>query len=143
MRVPKLVHHLTTWRAVPAVQAHGQFAVQMADEIAMRGDRMFEAHDQVIMIGEECPSLQDERITSCQLHSRVTQKIQLCFASKKWFSVKRRRRDDIGSAGRETMRRRMRPVLAHAISYQFSAGLESFRSTFQLRARKSGAETHR
>jgi len=98
----------------------------MAHEIAMRSNRIFEACDQMIMICEKRPSLQDECIISREFQSRVTEKVQLGARIEKPFSMKRRRGDYIGDVRRAIMRGRMRPTLAYAISYHISSECGKF-----------------
>ncbi len=104
----------------------------------MRGDRILEARDQMIVIREKRPGLQYERIMLGQFQSRVTEEIQLRFGIKKVFLMERRRGDDVGAVGCEIVRGRVRPTLAHAISYHIWRGPGKFR---WCASRKSGAGT--
>ena len=109
---PKFVHDSPAGSGITAVKPYRQFAVQMLYEITMRCRGIFEADHEVIMINEEGPRLQNERIVPRQFKCCIAQKVQLRAAIKKWLSMEGCCGNDVSAVRREMMWRSMRPSLA-------------------------------
>ena len=111
--VPEFVHDPPAGSGINAIEPYRQFAMQMPHEITMRRRRVFEVHNNVIVIRKKGPRLQKERIVFCQLEGCVAQKIQFCAGIEQPFPMQRCRGNQVSPVGRKVMRRRMRPTLAH------------------------------
>jgi hypothetical protein len=60
--VPELVNDPPAGSGINAIESYRQFAMQMPHEITMRRRRVFEVHNDVVVIRKESPRLQKERI---------------------------------------------------------------------------------
>jgi len=74
--IPEFVHHSPARSAIDAIEAYRQFTVQVSQEVPVRRHAVFEANDEMIMIGKESPRLQNEPVSFRQLERRIKQEVQ-------------------------------------------------------------------
>ena len=111
--IPEFIHHSPAASAINAIEPYRQFAVQMSHEIAVRRCAVFEADHDVIVIGEEGPRLQNQRVIFRQVESCIGQEIQLCTGVEKPLSMQCRRGNDINAVRREVLWPCVRPTFTH------------------------------
>jgi len=97
--------------------------MQMSQEITVCCPSVFEAGDQMIMIGKESPCLQDNRVVACEFKSCVAKKVEFCIRIKESFSMQCCGSNDVSAVRDEIMWRGVRPTRACTISYHENSTL--------------------
>src|SRR5437588_4040489 len=109
----------------------------MSHEIAVRRWAVLEANHDVIVIGEERPRLQNQRVIFRQVESCIAQEIHLSTGVEKPLSMQCRRGNEVNAVRRKVVGRRVWPTLAH---HGFLSQFLSFRASLMS---ESDARPHR